>query len=77
MFKTIKELKECIKEQSKNVSIQHQECDYCGGSLIDSCGYEEFYELEKYAPNKKFCSEYCLENYLIEDIGIEENSARM
>lgn len=76
MFKNLKELRECIEEQSKNVSIQHRECDCCGGSLIDSCGYEEFIELEKYAPDKKFCSEYCLEQYLIEDIGIEE-AARM
>lgn len=77
MFKSLKELKECIEEYSKSIAIQHRECDYCGGSLIDSCGYEEFIELEKYAPDKKFCSECCLEEYLIEDIGIEENAARM
>lgn len=76
MFKNIKELRECVEEQSKTIIIQHKECEYCGGSLIDSCGCEEFIELEKYAPDKKFCSEYCLEQYLIEDIGIEE-AARM
>lgn len=75
MFKTIKELRECIEEQSKNVSIQHQECGYCGGSLIDSCGCEEYFELQKYAPDEKFCSEHCLEQFLIEEIGIQENSA--
>lgn len=74
MFQSLKELKECIEEQSKNITIQHEECTYCGSSLIDSCGYEEYFELQKYAPDKKFCSEYCLENYLIEDIGIQEQA---
>lgn len=74
MFQSLQELKECIEEQGKNITIQHKECEYCGSSLIDSCGYEEYFELEKYAPNKKFCSEYCLENYLIEDIGIQEQA---
>lgn len=77
MFKSLEELRECIEEKSKSIAMQHQECSYCGGSLIDSCGYEEFIELDEYAPDKKFCSEYCLEQHLIDDIGIEEKAARM
>lgn len=72
MFKNIKELKKHIEEESENVALQHQECNYCGGSLIDSCGYEEYIKLENYAPDKRFCSEYCLEQYLIDCIGVEE-----
>lgn len=72
MFKNIKELKKHIEEESENITLQHQECEYCGGSLIDSCGYEEYVKLENYAPGKRFCSEYCLEQYLIDCIGVEE-----
>ena len=54
MFKSLKELRECIEEKSKNITIQHQECSYCGGSLIDSCGYEEFIEFRNdYYTNKE------------------------
>lgn len=76
MFKNIEQLRDCIEEKSQSIAIQHKECDYCGGSLIDSCGCEEFVKLDEYAPDKKFCSEYCLEQHLIEEIGID-NAARM
>ena len=72
MFKDIKELRNHIENESENIALQHQECDYCGGSLIDNCGYEEYIRLEEYAPDKRFCSEHCLEQYLLEFIGVEE-----
>ena len=71
MFENIDDLKEFIESYSRKIEIQHEECGECGGSLFDSCGYEEYVKEDKYAPDIKFCSEDCLEKYLIREIGIK------
>ena len=78
MFRDIEDLRDCIEEFGEVVKCQHDECPQCGGSMIDSCGFEEYIKLEKYAPGLRFCSEECLEKYLIEEIGIQnENRAQI
>lgn len=74
MFKDINELRNCIEVESVNITKQHEDCYYCGGSLIDNCGFEEFILYEEYAPGYKFCSEYCLEQYLLKEVGLENKA---
>lgn len=70
MFHNIDEVKEFVECECMHVQYQHEDCFQCGGSLIDNCGSEEYFYSEEIENGAKFCSECCLEQFIVENIGI-------
>ena len=72
MFKTMNELKQYIEWECPLIVNEPERCCVCEKVLKDSEGYEQYYLCEEFTLDK-FCSEKCIENYLIEQGYLEED----
>ena len=72
MFKNIDELRKYIEWECPLIVNEPEVCFACGEILRDMEGYDQYYLCEEFTLGK-FCSEKCIEDYLIEQGYLEED----
>lgn len=73
MFRDLKELKEYVEDVCVSVIAEPEQCYICGKYLTNNVGFANYYLCDEFAPDEKFCSKECIEELLINKIGIEED----
>ena len=71
-FKNMQELNEYIEWEAILIVDEPEYCHICNEPLKDEVGWDQYYLAEDYSYEKKFCSEECLRQFLVENYLEEE-----
>ena len=74
VFKSIEEIEEYVEWECSIIAHDIDGCYMCGKTFTPSkFGIIDYHLCDEYAPDEKFCSANCIQEYLIDKYLVEED----